>query len=486
VKLLDRVTARAKALSFGGGQGFSQPPFWTFPDDQPWSGTTPNEEGIEGSFASYIQEGLKRSSPVAGVIERRAQVFGQGRFMWQRTSNGIPGDPFGSKGLQLLERPWPKGSTGELLKRCEYDASLAGNSYWTIADDTGNLGNAARRSASVRFVRMRADWCKLLVDAPSGNVFGPDAVVVGLQFTVPMSVSGGETRRWIFLPNEFAHYAPIPDPIARFRGMSWLTPVLLEIDADVAATRHKAKFFENGATFARAIKFDTESDPAAVKRFRERYNDGHQGSDNAYKTLFLVPGADVVPLSTDFGQLDLKVTQGAGETRICVAAGVPPSIAGVSEGLAGSTLNAGNFQAARRLFIDTTVRDLWSIVASSFESLVDTSGLPSPDPGRRLIIDERFVPFNREDAAIQATTMQVEATMIQGLIKEGFTADSVVAAVRNRDWTLLKHTGMVSVQLHSPNESASMQQSTNGNGQMTQQQMQDMMASMNGGQSNGS
>jgi hypothetical protein len=29
-----------------------------------------------------------------------------------------------------------------------------------------------------------------------------------------------------------AHWSPIPDPLANFRGMSWLTPVLREIDAD--------------------------------------------------------------------------------------------------------------------------------------------------------------------------------------------------------------------------------------------------------------
>ena len=33
---------------------------------------------------------------------------------------------------------------------------------------------------------------------------------------------------------------------ARFRGMSWLTPIIPELMADSAATQHKLKFFETG------------------------------------------------------------------------------------------------------------------------------------------------------------------------------------------------------------------------------------------------
>ncbi|MGV8056391.1 phage portal protein, partial [Mycobacterium kansasii] len=51
-----------------------------------------------------------------------------------------------------------------------------------------------------------------------------------------------------FTVNEVAHFAPIPDPLGVFIGMSWLTPVLREIQADQAMGRHQRKFFDNGAT----------------------------------------------------------------------------------------------------------------------------------------------------------------------------------------------------------------------------------------------
>ena len=44
-------------------------------------------------------------------------------------NNGRPGDLFGSRELEILERPWVGGTTGDLLSRMILDADFAGNSY---------------------------------------------------------------------------------------------------------------------------------------------------------------------------------------------------------------------------------------------------------------------------------------------------------------------------------------------------------------------
>ena len=58
--------------------------------------------------------------------------------------------------------------------------------------------------------------------------------------------------------------------------------------------------------------------------------------------------------------------------------------------------------------------------------------------------------------------------MIATLIREGFTAESVVLAVKNNDWTLLKHSGLMSVQLQPPGTESAPRlpalASANGNG----------------------
>ena len=64
---------------------------------------------------------------------------------------------------------------------------------------------------------------------------------------------------------------------------------------------------------------------------------GHEGLWNAYKTLYLGGGADAKIIGSNMQQLDFKTVQGHGETRIAAAAGVPPIIVGLSEGLEAAT-----------------------------------------------------------------------------------------------------------------------------------------------------
>jgi phage portal protein BeeE len=250
------------------------------------------------------------------------------------------------------------------------------------------------------------------------------------------------------LPDEVCHFAPYRDPHASFRGMSWLTPVIREIMGDKAATEHKLKFFENGATpnlVVKAhpdIKDDVEFD-AYVKRLRER----NEGLENAYKTMILGGGADVVSVGADLQQLEFKATQGAGETRICAAARVHPVIVGLSEGLQGSSLNAGNFTAARRIFADGTMRPLWRNFAGSISRIIR---VPSDS---ELWYDARDVAFLQDDQADRAKVQQVQSQAMKTLVDGGWEPDSIVASVMSDDFSLLKHSGLPTVQVQSNGKS---------------------------------
>src|ERR1019366_7682814 len=101
-----------------------------------------------------------------------------------------------------------------------------------------------------------------------------------------------------------------------------------------------------------------------------------------------------------------NAVQSAGETRIAAAAGVPPSIVGLSEALQGSTLNTGNYAAARRRFSDGTIRPLWRSAAGALSTL-----LPVPK-GSRMWFDPRDVAFLQEDVIDTANIRQLDATAI--------------------------------------------------------------------------
>ncbi|MFF5988147.1 phage portal protein [Prauserella flavalba] len=438
----------ASRLLRGARASWSQPPFWE--SDRlalPLLSTSPlkpSEERIGNSFEGYVHGAYKSNGPIFACIVARQWVFSEARFQFRRFVDGRPGELFGDASLQLLERPSMNETTGELLARMEQDASLAGNFWATRADDAGRLG-AAARGDGLRVVRMRPDRVTMVIGSRSGNPNALDARVLGVMYKAPPA-EGFPEEETLLLPGEVVHYSPIPDPAARFRGMSWLTPLIKDIESDKLATAHKARFYENAAVPNMAVKFDKDTSEDAFEEFVENFKAKHQGAWNAYKTLFLMGGADVEPLTMDFKQLEFSQAQGKGESRIASAAGVPPSWVGFSEGLQGSALNAGNFSSARRRFADGTIRPLWRMAAASLERLVTT-----PE-GAQLWYDDRDIAFLREDAKDQAEIQRTQAIALRNLVDAGWTPDAAVAYLESNDMSRLvgAHSGLFSVQLQPP------------------------------------
>ena len=743
--------------------------------NQTWS---MNREVIEGDFQGLVRGAYQSNGIVFACLLTRFMLFSEARFQFQQLRGGRPGDLFGTPDLQIVERPEPGMTTGDLLTVAMLDADLAGDWF------------GVRRPGRIK--RLRPDWTAVMVGSPNKETDNPgsdpDAEVIGYAYSVNGPYATGET--WTFLPNEVAHFFPIRDPIARYRGMPLPTAVLREIGADSAATIHKRQFFENAApqpldariltpvgwttmgsleigdrvvgrdgqphevrgvypkgeqdiyrvtfsdgaatestadhlwevasTYDRqrgvtrsltlaqimadgtaypsgprrwsvplpepiafddpgplsmdpyllgvmlgdgsfrngAVTFST-ADPEIVESVRElapagvevvhqkeyQYHlragargvkhhpmialakslglwnvigyekavpepylrasvfdreallqglidtDGHvagsvvrftntsetlarqvaelarslgarasvkptsdrpdhpnrrpqwtvtinrlpewivpcrltrkvdayripssrsprhryiasiepvgrklaqciyvdvpdhlyvtddyivthntpnlivkwpeaypkakaleaidvfeqehKGAYNAYRTMYLLGGAEAQAVGKDLQQMDFKATQGAGETRIASGMNVHPTIVGLSEGMQGSALNAGNFNATRRLQADKMLRPAWRNFAGSLETIVP------PIAGSRLWYDERDVPFLREDVKDAAEVMAIEATAMRTLGDGGWDHDAVVEAVTSGDLRRLRgqHSGLVPVQLQPP------------------------------------
>jgi hypothetical protein len=240
------------------------------------------QEAPDASFAGYVQAAYQSNGVVFACMLARLLLFSEARFQFRRMRSGRPGELFGSSELKPLEQPWPNGTTGDLLARMIQDADVAGNFY------------AARRPGG-RVKRMRPDWVTIVLGSETDEEYDPngiDADVIGYLYKPGGPMSRSEPVP--LLPSEVVHFAPIPDPLARFRGMSWLTPVVREIMADGAATSHKLKFFENGATPNMVVSLkDVKNDDAFrrwIRAFEDEYGGG-AGSQNAYRTMYLAGGA---------------------------------------------------------------------------------------------------------------------------------------------------------------------------------------------------
>ena len=440
---LERVNAAHSALV--RRKQFSEPPLWSLDrlSQQPWWPiSSPDKERIEHSFEGYAAGAGRGNSVVFACMYARLRVFAGATFLWQEFGEQ-PGSLFWTPELQLLRRPWPNGTTADLLAWMEVDASLAGNCFLTTADDRGRFG-AAATGPGRRVVRMRPDWVTLVIGSRSDDPYALDAHVVAYVYEPPTSVTNVEVDPVVLLPSEVCHYAPIPDPLSRFRGMAWLTPVLREVGVDIAAQKHKQKFFEHGAALQTMVALDKDISPEAFEAYVKKFRSLHEGADNAYKTLFTGGGADVTVVGTDLQKLDFRAVQGGLETRIAAAAGVHPVVVGLSEGLQGSSLNAGNYSAARRNVADGTLHHLWSNAAASLEDLLT---LPSQDT--RLWYDHRHIPFLREDAKDVAQIQQIRANALRSLVDGGWDPDAAAEYLRSDDLGQLvgNHSGFLSVQL---------------------------------------
>lgn len=379
-----------------------------------------NAYGSSGLTNSYAgASGHGGNAVIFGLIDKRLSVFTEARFKYRNLSDKRL---FGDASLSKLEVPWPDGTTGDLWARMEQDVSLAGNAFIRDCGD--------------QLERLRPDWVTIVSEVTT-DVFGHEVRRVIGFFYDPVGDIGREAD---FYPvAEVAHWAPIPDPLANFRGMSWLTAVLREIDGDIRMTEYREAFFKNAATPNLVIKYSQKMAPERLERLQTAMQARHTGPVGAFGTLVLDEGADLMVVGQDMEGSAFDKLQAAGETRLALAAGVPAIVAGLRQGLQASAI--GEYEQALRAFADLKVRPNWRSACGALAKLVQVPA------GAELWYDTSDVSALQAGEQDKASTMVAQSEAINKLIMAGYEPDSVTAAVIAGDLSLLKHSGLVSVQM---------------------------------------
>ena len=386
---------------------------------QTW-GNGRGTESIAPTFVSYAADGYSSNGPVFACLNARLRYIGQAEFKFQDLARR---SLYGTEALLLLENPWPNGTTSDLLKKMEQHASLAGNAFvWRAAPD--------------RLVCLRPDYVEI-VSADFGGYREP----IGYVFH-PGGVGSGDE---VFIPvDDMAHWAPIPDPLADYRGMSWLTPIAREVNADVAMTQHRQRFFDSNATPNLVIRYDSPLGASTVAEIAERWNARYGGPNNAGGTAILDRGADLTVVGQSFEQMRFNDVQAAGEARIAAASGVPAIVAQIQAGLDSGTY--ANYSQAMKAFANGTLADLWSSAVAALAKFVTV-----PD-GARLWYDTGNIPALQDAETARAEAAATNASALSTLIQAGYKPDAGVDAVNAGDLSLLtgQHSGLVSVQMQAP------------------------------------
>jgi hypothetical protein len=379
----------------------------------------------------------EESSPVSGAVLARSLVMSEVRFCWEDEKPG--GELSTTPALEALYRP-ESMTLPEMLMRIEQDASYSGNAFLV----------RRRRSSGVEV--LDPSRTQVLLGSNSDPTWSDgkpslpyDARTVGLVYnssTTPGPPSAEDLE--VFRLGEFVHYKPEPDPACRWRGSSWVTSLLSDVALDGQIDDHQSKFFEHAATPNLVFLMNPDLDEHEVGAYAKIVNDAHAGTSNAYKNMFLGGAVDVKTVGVDLSKLSLRDLQGGTETRVSMRSRVPAPILGIREGLAGSSLNTGNYGASRRLFADGWFQPTIGGLCAALEALFP------PPPGKRMSYDPSRVLFLQEDRKDEAEISGLKTTAIRTLVDGGFDPASAVATIAPEWVRSLRHDGLLSVQLQEP------------------------------------
>jgi hypothetical protein len=375
---------------------------------------SPDREAVLPQVAGWAQDSNASSSVVFSAILYRMMLFAEAAFRLQAKDDK---HLFGLPSLALLEKPFGPGtSSGELLVRMEQDVSLAGNSF-TWGEPGGEL-----------LVRLRPDWTTIvseLVQVPGGGEYRRK---VGYWVEPPRGVSG-QGKGEFYPADEVAHWAPVPDPQATFRGMSWLTPVYRDIAGDQGMVTHKIRYLENAASPNLLIRYAQKLHPGTVDAVRERIHARHGGADNAFKTLVLDQGADATVIGNSLQQMDFSVVGAAGEQRILAASMVPGVLVGL-EPLRGA---GRGYQESMQKFANLWARPAWRSACGVLERFVP--GLPS---GSQLWFDTSGIQALQDGELERGQAALVRGQALLTCRQAGYTRESAVQFVNSGDVTQLQ------------------------------------------------
>jgi phage portal protein BeeE len=378
---------------------------------------SPDKEAVSPAFAADTRFSLKENGVVFTTIQARISLLAEARFQFQRTADK---DLFGDPRLRILEVPWPDANSGELITRMEQDVSLAGNAYiWAPPGED-------------RLVRWRPDWVTIISRMFPAAGGGWYREVIGFHFEPPKEVRPDWGEPQTVPASEVVHWAPVPDPDANFRGMSWMTPVLREATADTGMTLYKQKYLNNAASPNLLIKYAQRLQPSTVDSIRERTQARYGGVGNAFGTLILDQGADATVIGANLSQMDFSGVQQGGADRVLSAGGVPGVIVGL-EPLRGA---GRGYQESMRKFADLWGRPQWRSLCGALQKL--TPGADVDAGAVRLWFDTADVAALQEGEQEKAQMSLIHAQAVLTFRNAGYTRESAVKAVQSGDVSQLE------------------------------------------------
>src|SRR5579862_5730780 len=198
-------------------------------------GTDDKREKVATQLASACQQAYETNGVVFACMLARIMLLSEVTFKLRSlTTKKL----YGNEDLRILEYPWENATAGELVARMEQDVSLAGNAF-IVKMEADELFRLPPAEVTIVSEQVTSSLTGATYKRPLGYDWDPSLNVANMA-------GGFDRKAQHFTVDEIAHWSPIPDPLAQFRGMSWLSPILREVYADSGMLQYKTMYLDHG------------------------------------------------------------------------------------------------------------------------------------------------------------------------------------------------------------------------------------------------
>lgn len=289
-----------------------------------------NKQMVDNMSKSYANNWLKANSLMMGgnttgeITEPASQSFLVYKCI-SVISNNFPQAPFilldgnNEPALnhplnELLNKPNDYMSGFDLWSASSAFYTLYGEAYWYMVKSVGQALGTSKIPSEIHTLDPRK--IREVVDPNTGMLIG-------------WLYSGGSKGNISLQLDEVIQFKNT-NPYNRYRGLSPLDAVGIEIKSDYKASVYQSKFFDNNAIPGLVLQTDKDdtSTISELKKLVRLWEQGHKGVNNAHKTGILKGGMSFETVGLNQQEMDYINSRMFTRGNILSTFGVPEHLAG--------------------------------------------------------------------------------------------------------------------------------------------------------------
>lgn len=260
----------------------------------------------------------------------------------------------------LVASPNPWMSYEELIELTIIDYLLTGDAFWLKfrPDEDGERPLAIYRLSPA------------LVEV----IPGKEELIKSYKYSVPgMSP--------VFFDAEDVIHIRRPNPHNPYRGAGLIAGAPRVYDMELALTKTKTAYFENGAKLSGVLESERSINDGVLQKVKRQFIGAYAGIDNSYKVAVLERGLRFKAIQSSAHEAQFGALSDQSRDRILAMFRVPKVVLG----LGSDTAVSGSVESDRRTFANGTMRPLLNRLQRAI-----SDGLTEPGWGLKFCIEYEY------------------------------------------------------------------------------------------------